>query len=727
MRLPSITLALLSSGVITPAIALEQDTLLPTVNVRDTYEPNGRIELDTPIVTGSKLGLTARQTPATVSAVSHDQIEAREARDTQEIARGIAGITNASPPGSAGSITYRGFSGSQITQLFNGISVQYDVIAARPVDAWIYDRVEAIGGPSSFLFGAGAVGGSVNYVTKTAERGNFSDALVRFGRYNTQQYALGLNRQIAGDSKDHGHFLRLDVNSRTRDGWVDGERSRSIQAAASLLSDLTPQLTHTLALEYQQEHVDRPYWGTPLLVGPGTSVVGEGRILEGTRFKNYNSADGIYEQTVKWARSILEWKPSDTLSLRNTAYFYDALRDYRNVEVYRFNAANTLVARSSPLLQRHDQQLKGNRIEAVLQSTLFGRPSTWALGADYSINRQTRFPNSLSLTVSSVNPLNFSTENFFSIPGMTPGFRADRTVEVNTLALSLENQTRLTPTLSLITALRHDKINLDLTNHRTVSATSPASYSRDYTPTTGRVGMVWDLTPHANVYVQYATAADPPSGILSTASFADVMTNDKLTTGKQTEIGSKFDFWEGKGSSTVSLYSITRKNISTPDPNNPTASLLVGQQSARGIEVTAGLRVTQRLTMQGNVAWIDPQYDDFSQVISGVAVSRAGKVPTNTPKRVMNLWADYALTPEWKLSAGARHVGQVYGDAANTVSAPAYTVFDAGLSYRIDKTFTLSARVRNLTDKLYATAVTGTPMFYLGEPRATDITLRASF
>ena len=49
------------------------------------------------------------------------------------------------------------------------------------------------------------------------------------------------------------------------------------------------------------------------------------------------------------------------------------------------------------------------------------------------------------------------------------------------------------------------------------------------------------------------------------------------------------------------------------------------------------------------------------------------------------------------------------------------------MRYRIDKTFTLSARVRNLTDKRYATAVTGTPMFYLGEPRAADITLRASF
>jgi outer membrane receptor protein involved in Fe transport len=33
------------------------------------------------------------------------------------------------------------------------------------VDAWIYDRVELVGGPSSLINGDGSVGGSLNYVT----------------------------------------------------------------------------------------------------------------------------------------------------------------------------------------------------------------------------------------------------------------------------------------------------------------------------------------------------------------------------------------------------------------------------------------------------------------------------------------------------------------------------------------------------------------------------------
>ena len=55
------------------------------------------------------------------------------------------------------------------------------------MDSWIYDRVEAIGGPSSFLFGSGAVGGSINYITKTPERTDFTEAQVRAGSHRLRK------------------------------------------------------------------------------------------------------------------------------------------------------------------------------------------------------------------------------------------------------------------------------------------------------------------------------------------------------------------------------------------------------------------------------------------------------------------------------------------------------------------------------------------------------------
>lgn len=690
---------------------------LPQVEVaEDAIAPNGRLDLDTPSDTASRLGLTPRETPASVTVVNRAVIDARGAQNTQEILRAIPGVTAHDAPGNIG-VSYRGFGSNSIAQLFNGINVQYS-IAARPVDSWIYDRVEAIGGPSSFLFGSGALGGSINYITRIAECGDFTEAQLRLGTQNLREASFGLNRRIAGDGGAGSHYARIDVNRREADGWTDGTHGKATQMAASLVSDFGGGVKHTLAYEYQDEHVDRPYWGTPAL----NPVAGTMRIDRGIRSKNYNSADGIYAQRVQWLRSVTEWQATDALQFRNTFYAYDALRDYRNVESYRYNAANTAVIRSGALLQRHDQDLVGNRVEGIYKGQLGGLRSDWAFGLDFSVNRQTRFPNSLPGVVSTVNPYVFATERFFEVPDMVPGFRPDRSNKVTTTALYLENRTALQPSLHLVTALRHERIDLDLVNRRTVDAANPATFHRGYKPTTGRIGLVWDVAPGASLYAQYATAADPPSGVLSTASFADVRNNSELTTGRQAEVGGKLDFWRGKGTATLAAYSIRRSNIASQDPNNSALTVLVGEQSSKGVELALGLQPAPQWSLQGNVTYVNARYERFTQG----GVSLAGRTPTNTPAVVANLWASYAITPQLQASAGLRHVGKVYADAANTTSWPAYTLLDLGLSWKLSRSVTVVGRIRNVTNKVYAANV-GTTFAYLGAPRTADVALRVSF
>ena len=116
------------------------EAALPAVEVSDqaTADANGLLPLNKTVGTASRLGLTARETPASVHIVDRAAIEARGAQDTQEILRSIPGVTAYSPPGNIG-ISYRGFGTGSVSQLFNGINLQYS-IAARPVDSWIYDR-----------------------------------------------------------------------------------------------------------------------------------------------------------------------------------------------------------------------------------------------------------------------------------------------------------------------------------------------------------------------------------------------------------------------------------------------------------------------------------------------------------------------------------------------------------------------------------------------------------
>lgn len=692
-------------------------TRLPEITVSDSSVADA-VGLAKRVQTGSRLGLTVKESPASVTVIDREILEERGVETTQEALKSVPGVTTSSAPGSPGAVLFRGFSGGSITQLFNGITVQYDSIAARPVDSWIYDRVEAVGGPSTFLYGAGAVGGSINYVTKQAHRdGDHTDLKAGYGRFGANQLSAGANRKI-GDS----HYVRLDVNRNAMDGWSNGTEREAWQVAGSWLWDLTPNLSHTLAVEHQDERVDRPYWGTPIR----KPVSGRISFDRDTRFENYNSQDGLYEQKVRWARSILEYKASDNLQLKNTVYHYDALRDYRNVETYAFNATNTGVTRSNALLQRHDQTLNGNRFEFNWNSHLGSLPSAWAGGIDYSVNKQTRFPLSVAGPFGTVNPYHFSTENFFSLPGVTPGHNPDRSNRVTTLAFFLENRTHLTRDLSLLTGLRHDDIELEVTNHRAASATNPAFFRQNYKPVTGRVALAYDLTPNANVYVQYSTAADPPAGILTTASYSQVQDFD-LTTGKQTEIGSKFSFAGGKGSGTIALYEITRKNVAVNDPNNPGVTIPVGQQSSRGIELTGGYVISSRWRVAGNLSLVEAEYDEFYEKVGAVAVSRKGNRPTNIPKQVANLWLVYSPTAAWEIGADARFVSSRYANTANTVSDEAYTLFGAFASYKIDRATKVTARIKNLTDTIYAENLSGTNMAYLGAPRTFDVSVQTSF
>ncbi|EJN38772.1 TonB-dependent siderophore receptor [Pseudomonas sp. GM84] len=679
--------------------------------------PSG-VQLDEPIRTGSRLGLTARETPASVSVSDRRLIEERGAKDSQDVINAMTGVNASANPGFGGFVSYRGFTQNQVTQLFNGINLGYSS-AMRPVDAWVLDRVELLGGPSSFLHGAGSVGGSINYITKLATRDQqIIDGRVRYGSYDDSEAAFGINQALAGNPADARHFMRLDYSHSGSNGYIDRNERQTDSVAFSLLSDLAPDLTHTLALEYQEDREDSPYWGAPILPGRSTMKIDNSR-----RFENYNVADGRYEQRVRWLRSILDYQVSDSTSVQNTLYHYNAQRDYRNLERYSYTSDGN-VLRASPYLQRHDQNVLGDRVELRHDHRLFGLASQWSLGLDYSRMRQTLYPTSSSYT-DVVDPDHFDPGSFDDIPGVNAGLTKGRRHEVTNRAVFAEHRLQLTERLALLTALRYDYLDMQVTNYGAVTPTSPAFFERRWEPLSGRIGLTYALTPAASVYVQYSTAADLPAGSLAAATYSNVGLFD-LSRGEQWEVGSKFDFLEGRGAATVALYQIVRKDFAVRDSVDPNQTVQAGQQTSRGIELSGRLQVTPKLLAEANYAYVDAEYDEFNEAVNGVSVSRKGNAPVNVPANVANLWLTYSLDPAWSVGVDSRYVDSVYADNANTLKAPAYTLFGAFARYRLDEHTTVTGRVRNLTDEVYAKQAYGL-QYYMGAPRTFEVAVDMRF
>lgn len=709
------TLALLV-GSATCAWAQDDTLTLPASNVTATADQPKEattLDLDRPIESGSRLNLSARENPASVSVADRKTMERIGARNFQDAANALPGVNASAPPGWGGYVSYRGFNGAQISQLFNGINLQYGA-TARPVGAWIYDRVELLGGPSSFLNGSGAVGGSLNMITKLANRDEDSfEGRVSYGRYDTLETSVGFNKALnSGDGPRH--YARLDYSRTSTNGYIDRQENGAGNLAFSLLSDINEQISHTLAIEYLEEKEDSPYWGTPVL----QPAVGTLHIDKHNRFNNYNVEDGRYEQRTRWLRSITDYRIDDSNQLRNTFYHYNGQRDYRNLEVYRYNASNTNIARSGGYRQRHDQEVNGNRTELTHQGQLFGLASDWAFGVDYSRNQQTAYPLSKG-AFDIIDPNGFQPDHFLDIPGMDAPRAKGRSTTTDTTAGFVENRTRLTDQLSLISALRYDHIDFDVVDH-----VSRAKLDRRWDAFTGRLGLVYDLTSNVSLYTQYSTSAEPPGGSLTGASLSQVGDFD-LSTGRQVEVGSKFDFLDGRGSATAAAYRIVRKNISVPSSTVPNTTEQAGQQTSTGLELAASFKVTPKLLAAGNFSWVNAEYDEFNETIGGVVYSRKGKHPVNIPDRVANLWLTYDLAPGWQVGADARYVSSVYANTANTAWVPSYTVYGLSMTHDLDKHVQLSARLRNLTDEVYARFIHQTnTQYYLGEPRSLEVAVQ---
>ncbi|MBM0142112.1 TonB-dependent receptor [Pseudomonas cannabina] len=708
------TLALLVGS--SPLAWAQDDSLkLPDIKISTSAaEPveATALNLDETIESGSRLTLSARENPASVSVADRQTMERIGARNFQDAANALPGVNASAPPGWGGYVAYRGFNGAQIGQLFNGINLQYGA-AARPVGSWIYDRAELLGGPSSFLNGSGAVGGSLNFITKLASRDKDSlEGRVSYSRYDTWETAIGVN-QALNEGDGARHYARLDYSRTHTNGYIDRQENGAGNLAFSLLSDINDQLSHTLAIEYLDEQEDSPYWGSPVL----QPLSGKLHIDKHNRFKNYNVDDGRYEQRTRWLRSITDYRFDDATGVRNTFYHYDGQRDYRNLEVYRFNAGNNAVARSAGYRQRHDQEVNGNRLELMHAGELFGMASDWAFGMEYSRNKQVNYPLSINGSFGvAVDPGIFAPGEFLDIPGMDAARTKGRSTWTDTTSTFMENRTRLTDRLALVTALRYDHIGFEIVDH-----TARSSLDRRWDAFTGRAGLVYDVTDSASLYTQYSTSAEPPGGTLNSASIGQVGDFD-LSTGRQIEVGSKFDFLDGRGSATAAAYRIVRKNISVPSSTLQNTTEQAGQQTSTGIELAASFKITPRLLAAGNFAWVRAEYDEFNETVANAVLSRKGKNPVNIPDRTANLWLTYDLAPQWQVGADARYVSSVYANTANTMWVPSYTVYGLLLKHDLDAHTELSARLRNLTDETYARFIHQTnTQYYLGEPRSLEL------
>jgi catecholate siderophore receptor len=162
-------------------------------------------------------------------------------------------------------------------------------------------------------------------------------------------------------------------------------------------------------------------------------------------------------------------------------------------------------------------------------------------------------------------------------------------------------------------------------------------------------------------------------------------------------------------------------NAKTPglNPGDP-VTVLQGEQRIRGVELGATGNLTDRWSAFFSYTYLDSEITKSNNAVE------IGNEFANTPDHSVSLWTTYRLPKGFEVGAGGQYVGNRTNSTTTVRVAPAYTTYDAMVSYPVSPLLTLRLNVYNLTDERYIDRLSG-GHFVPGAGRSVALSTRLNF
>ncbi|MFN3461378.1 MAG: TonB-dependent siderophore receptor [Oceanibaculum sp.] len=693
---------------------------LDTVAVEGRRAPetaSGPVEgfVATRSATGTKTDTPLIETPQAINVVTRDQMEAQGSTTLTESLRYTPGVVAQYGNNDVRHdwLTVRGFTPGRY---LDGMRLPFGARGySQPrIEPFGLERVEVLKGPASLLYGQGNPGGTVNMVKKRPTEEEVREIELQTGSFDRMQAAIDLG----GKANDEGTLLyRMVALGRKSDTQFDYVEEEKVYVAPSLTWLASDNTKVTFFGEYQE--IDAPGGGgAPALPAVGTLYPGSQGTLPRETFVGEPGYDHFKNR--QWFVGYeLDHRIDDTWSLRQNLRYGDVDTDSQRVQAYcatspcdpsalgRYAWAFPERAR---MLTVDNQAVAEFRTGSVAHKAL--------VGFDYSYEDST-FEESqltfLSAPFDAYNPTYGA-----AVSRLGTGMRIDQ--ERRQIGLYLQDQMKI-DRLTLVLGGRYDMADTDT---RTRTATSDAGSAQDDRAFTGRVGAVYNFDNGLAPYASYSTSFQPASGSDRSGSAFDP------TEGEQFEVGIKFQPAGSRSFITLAAYQLTQQNVLTPDPADTRFNTQTGEVRVRGLELEGKAQLTGGLSLIASYAYTDSEITKANANASGV--STEGNRLAFVPKHQAAAWLDYEMSSGplngLGFGAGARYIGQTYGDNANNYDVPGYTLIDAGIRYDLGKLgtslegVTVALDASNLFDKDYVATCLSATGCYMGVGRTVYATLK---
>ncbi|HVH27191.1 MAG TPA: TonB-dependent receptor [Vicinamibacterales bacterium] len=621
--------------------------------------------------TASRLPVANTDVPAQVSSIPQELMRQQSVNTVGEALRNASGVQAVRWYGAYEQYTIRGFfdddRDSFNTMLVDGMRMGGNRYSTQTNSI---QSVEVLKGPSSVLYGRGAVGGAINVIRKKPQATRAYDFSYRGGRFNTHQVAAGATGPIG----DTDRFLyRFDGGYEASAGWRDAGADR-LNIAPSLTWLMNENARLTVHQNFNRDRFDGD-GGVPFNIIDLPSYTPDLRfsIPQDNVLVEDSQTQLLFNGNVspRWEfrNAFLVQRTSDRYFVTEGVY-----GDPENNEVFR-----------EPLDFHHIRRPIQNQAELLGRVEGFGLHNL-LFGYEYQRDKYrtevtagddpdcvcgywwiTIAPMNITTLEETQGPLDIET--------------VARTTFVNDQinAYYFQDQMDVLPKLKINVGARVD----DYT--RRVDRTGGLPFTPqavDQTAFSYRGGFVYEPRSDQQFYFGTSSSFTPVTTIPPDGSPLDP------STARNYEVGHRWQGWNGRVDTSIAGYFITRNNLTVQE--TVTTVTQIGEQTSRGVDLDINADLGGQTHLILNYGYARARF--------GEADDLTGLTPRFVPANNLNLWLRKDWASGLNAGFGARYLGKQFVDDDNTAEIDGYTIFSGAVGYRTNRwEWTLNAE--NLFDK----------------------------
>ncbi len=714
------------------------------------------------IVTAQKREQSLQDIPFSVTALSGETLEDLNVHDIQDLASITPAlfITSTGSPGQGAAFRLRGF-GSPNFQLGIEAAVAsfvdgvYRSRSGTAISEMLdVNRVEVLKGPQGTLFGKNATAGVLHVITNRPDSSDFEfNAELSYEEFDTIRA-----RGVVNVPTSETSAIRIAAQITDGDGWIDNvgrfdetnTRERQL-VRAQYAFEINDRADVNLSFDYNA--MDEACCATVRIAdGPFTGPLAFFAQAEGSTVISPPDPDA-YETAINdqnltdtedyGISAEINWALNDNVTLTSiTAY-----RDY-NTETRTdgdFTGADILIIDSDVDLSMFSQELR------VAGSTAGQMPVDWTLGFYYSDEEIERLR-----IFDWQSQVGFYFPPFLNpMPGL--GVVDDLSQDATTVSVFGHATLHVNERLALTAGVRYNWEDKEgegtflQPNNIVLTFVNPTlDADIDESEPIWTLSGQYDFTDALTGYVTYGRGYKAGGINLAREAAGEAVTPFNPTpapaeptfdeeTADHWEVGLKGEFDRAR----MSLaYFSTEYNDVQSQIFQPPLFLVRNGESAetQGVEFEGTLAVTDQLTLNGGVLWLDTEFGSGTNLGSGDV---GGESLPWAPDWAMNLGVDYRVplsgTSGWELGFTG---GVLYRDKHGVNSDPvtgftqkSTELVHAQLSLNApDDRWSVSVWCRNCTDEYYSEIIFTSPVdffpglgaaveAYPGRPREFGVTL----